>query len=66
MLAPMLLLLIMVESEPGVADRAPADGAAAEQARAVAERLRVLMDDGDVAAGWSATRTWPASPTRSA
>jgi hypothetical protein len=55
MLAPMLLLLSIVESEPLVADRAPADGAAAEQARAVVERLRVLMDDGDVAAGWSAT-----------
>jgi len=50
-----LLMLLMVEAEPRVAGREPPDGMAAEQARGVAERLRALMDDGDVAAGWSAT-----------
>ena len=57
LIAPLLLflLLIVVEAEPRVADRPPADGTSAELARGVAERVRVLMDDGDVHSGWSAT-----------
>ena len=55
LLAPPALVLLAVEAEPRVADWAPADGVAAEQARGAAERLRALMDDGDVRAGWTST-----------
>ena len=47
-------LLLAVELEPRVAGGRP-DGAAAKRTREVAERLRALLDGGDVAAGWSAT-----------
>ena len=47
-------LLLAVELEPRVAGGRP-DAATAERTRAVAERLRALLDGGDVAAGWSAT-----------
>jgi hypothetical protein len=55
LLSPVLVVLLAVETEPRVTGVAPPDGVAAERAGAVAERLRDLMDGGDVAAGWGAS-----------
>jgi hypothetical protein len=53
LVAPLVLLLLAVETAPRVADRGPPDAGAAAQARDVASRLRALLEADHAPETWS-------------